>query len=113
MQPVSLHWHEADLSWRIRLRDVVDGETRREAPAIGFRRGFLEFLCIGLVVGALVGERGLSKQILAMDHQQQVVVSLEMNVPGIGWRGGVGNRLGIGGIPDIDNAEALEKAWPI
>ena len=83
MDAAALDRHETDLARRLRLRDVIDREAGAPvALSLGLRRA--DGLAEGAaVIGALVGEFGCREHVLGVDDQQQIVMRLQMDVPGI------------------------------
>ena len=112
MQPAALDRHEADLLRRTRGRDVVDGEPRRPGLLAGLAGMGLDVRGLGAVVVPLVGEIGLRPHVLGMDDQQQVLMGLQMQVPGVGRCGKILAGLGFPRIADIDHAEAVGEEMP-
>ncbi len=112
MDAAAFDAHEADAARRLRLGNVVDREPRAPvARALGFRGadGLAER---AFVIGALVGEFGGREHVLGVDHQQQVVVRLKMDVPGIGRRGDVIHRARVLGVAHVDDRKALGEHVP-
>lgn len=65
------------------------------------------------VVDLLVGEAGIGKEIPGVDHQQQVVVRLQVDVPGAGRRGDVVHRFGFFGSRTSTTEKPWDTMWPI
>ncbi|SAY10139.1 Uncharacterised protein [Klebsiella quasipneumoniae] len=59
------------------------------------------------VVHLLIGKTGVGKQIPGVDHQQQIVMRLEVHVPGARRRGNIVDRAGPGRIANIDHGKTL------
>ena len=59
------------------------------------------------VVHLLISKTGVSKQIPGVDHQQQIVMRLEMHVPGARRRGNIVDGGGPGRIANIDHGKTL------
>ena len=62
---------------------------------------------LSAIVGAFVGEFGRGEHVLGVHHQQQVVVGLQMDIPGAGRGGDVIYGFRIARIADVDDAETL------
>ena len=96
----------------IRLRNVVDGEPRAPVAlslCFGGADGLAERAA---VIGALVGEFGSGEHVLGVDHQQQVVVRLQMDVPGVRRRGDIVHRARIFRVAHVDDGKALGEHVP-
>ena len=59
------------------------------------------------VVDFLVGKAGIGKQIPGVNHQQQVVMRLQVHVPGAGRRGHVARRFRVFRVAHVDNRKSL------
>ena len=105
MQTRSLDRHETDLFGIFGLREVIDRHARRPVARGGLRLGVM--VDRALIVGLLVGQLGLSEHVLVMDDEQNVVVSLQVERPGVGRRGDVLHIFGMGGVANVDDGEAL------
>ena len=67
-----------------------------------------------LVVVLLVGEFGLREHVLVVDDEQQVVVRLQVQRPGVGRRGDMlHDTSGLAGSRTSMTEKPLEKMWPI
>ncbi len=113
MDAAALDRHEADALRSCRLRDVVDREPG--GPFAGLapcsRRPHHRSE-LSAVVGVLVGELGGREHVLGVDHQQEIVVGLKVNVPGAGRRGQIGDRLRSARVAHVDHAEPLGEHVP-
>ena len=110
VQARSFDRHEADPLWLVGLGDIVDGEPRRP---VAFRRLGLRMLVDrALVVGLLVGEVGLREHVLVVDDEQQVLVRLQMQAPGVMRGGDVLHRFRVLRIAHVDHRKALREDVP-
>ena len=110
VQAGSFHRHEADPLGIVGLGDIVDGEPRRP---VAFRRLGLRMLVDrALVIGLLVGEVGLREHVLVVDDQQQVLVRLQMQAPGVMRGGDVLHRFRVLRIAHVDHRKALREDVP-
>ena len=111
MNAAAGHRHEADLARFAGLRYVVDGHSggpvaRHRAGAFG---GADLLADRALIIGLLILEFGGGEHILGVDHQQQIVIRLQMNIPGVVRRGKVARRFWRARVAHVDDAEPLGK----
>ncbi len=109
MDAAALDRHEADAARRFRIGNVIDRKPRAPvALALGLRGadGLAERAA---VIGALVGELGGGEHVLGVDHQQQIAVNLQMDVPGIGRRRDVVDRARVFGVAHVDDGKAFRE----
>ena len=95
---------KADFAWPVRRGDIKDAKPG--APA------FILHVADGLphlagVVDLLIGKTRIGKQIPGVDHQQQIVVRLEVYVPGTRRRGHVTCGFWFFRIAHVNNGKAL------
>ena len=107
VQPAALHRHEPDLARGSGIFYVVDRHARR--PVL-HPCGMLDDLAF--VIGLFVGNVGLGKHVLVVDHQQRIVLGLQMQAPGVRRRGDLVNRTGLYGVAHVDDAEPVGKDVP-
>ena len=94
MKARALDRHEADLARRRGLGNVEHRHSRRPvARAVGDMRAMRAGL--RLIVVALVRHLRLREHVAAMDEQQQIVVDLQMQAPGVGRILHIGDGLGL------------------
>ena len=105
VQAGALDRHEADLPRVAGLRDVVDRHAGRPVAAALVGLGVV--VDRALVVVLLVGHLGLGEHVLVVDDEEQVVVRLQMQRPGVGRRGDVFHRFGLLRVAHVDDREAL------
>src|SRR5581483_382987 len=104
----ALDRHEADLSRRLRLADVVDRESRRPVARRSLLlRGADHLAELAFVIGALVGELDRGEHVLGVDHQEQLVMRLQVDGPGVRWCRNIVHRARMFRIAHVENAEAL------
>jgi hypothetical protein len=96
----------ADLARIVRCRDVEHRHACGPGTAgLPARDRFAHGLG---VIGLLVGEGlDIGKQIERIDHQQQVVMCLQVDVPGVGRRRNIGDGAGAFRIAHVDDRKAL------
>ena len=108
MDAAAVNRHEADAPRGLRRGDVIDREPRGPVARGIFLLGRAHDLAeLTLVIGLLVGELRGCEHVLGVDDEQQVVMGLQMDVPGPRRRGQVVHRARVLGVAYIDNAEAL------
>ena len=95
---------KADFARPVRRGDIKNAKPGAPAPVLNVADG-LSYLTG--VVDLLVGEAGIGKQIPGVDHQQQVVMRLEVHVPGARRRGDIARGFRIFWIAHVDNRKAL------
>ena len=105
MQSKALDRHEADLARFGRPRYVVDPEARRERHAVpverfGERAGEEILVACDLLRGPNIG---------GVDDEEQIVMHLEMERPGVRRRRHERNRDRLFGITDVDDREAAAE----
>ena len=107
----ALDGHEADLPGFLRPGYVVDGHACRPvALRLAASCGGTDFLAQGsLVIGVLVLELRRREHVLGVDHQKQVLMCLEMDVPCVRRRGHVFDRARIFRVAHVNHAEALRE----
>jgi hypothetical protein len=64
---------------------------------------------LAFVIGFLVGEFRGREHILGVDDEQQIVVGLQVDIPGAGRRGEVVHRARALGVAHVQHAEAFRK----
>ncbi len=108
MHAAALDRHEADLARVFRVGDVVDrhacGPVALLWCLVGGADGLAER---ALVVGVLVLELGGREHVLGVDHQQQAVRGLQVDVPGVRRGRDVGDGPGVARIAHVDHGKAL------
>ena len=105
----ALDRHETDLARCLRLRDVVDrqaGAPVARSLGLGRADGLAEGAA---VIGALVGKFRCREHVLGVNDQQQIVVNLQMDVPGICRCRDVVHRAWTFRIANVDDRKALGK----
>ncbi len=103
--------HEADLLRLVGLRDVVDRHARRPVAALRTPSGVM--VDLALVVVLLVGELGLREHVLVVDDEQQVVMRLQVQRPGVRRRRDSSRTaFGFFGSRTSMTLKPLEKMWP-
>src|SRR4029450_7841410 len=106
VQPEAVHRQEADLPGGGRVGEVVHGHA---GPVLGRRVGGQHLADGAAVVGRLVGEGLGREQVDGVDHQQQPVGQLQVEVPGAGGGRQVVDRLGVAGVADVDDGHAARE----
>jgi len=111
MNPPAVDRHEADTLRFGRLRNVVDDDTRRPVARGGAAcvSGTDRVAELAFVVGSLVGKFGGGKHVLGVDDQKQIVMGLQMDIPGIRRRGDVVHRARIFGVAHVNDRKPLRE----
>ena len=89
MDAAAFDRHEADPARRRRLGNIVDrkpgGPVALRSAGLACGRGGADDISdLSAIIGAFVGKLGGGKHVLGVHHQQQVVVGLQMDIPGAG-----------------------------
>lgn len=103
MNASTLHLQKSNLPRPFRDRDIINRQTSAPvACAAGIRRA--DLLPEGaFVVGPLVGKLCRGKHVLGMNHQEQVVLRLEMNIPSVRRRRDIIDGMRITRIAHVEN----------
>ena len=113
MNSSALDRHETDLSRVISPADVVHGEAGRPRSTARKGAGAAEFFAErAAVVGPFVLKLGGGEHVLRMDDEQEIVMRLEVDIPGVGRRRDVSNGARPRGVTHVDDAEPLRKHMP-
>ena len=105
VQTDALDRHEADLTRRFGSGDIPDGHAGRPSASLG--RARREVGGLAFVVARVVGERRQSLHVPGIDDHQEVVVRLQMDVPGMPRRLDMKYRCGEPRVAHVDDAEPL------
>jgi len=105
VQSAAFDRHETDLFRRLGFCHVVDREPGR--PIALHRRGVRMKIGLALIIVLFVRELRLREHILGIDDQQEILVVLQMQAPGVRWRRDIIDRLWIGRIAHVDDAETF------
>src|SRR5689334_2154554 len=97
METQSIDRHKPDRFRLVWLGDVIHAHPGREVAA-PFAEGLRNRLCVVL---RLVGIGAGTKQIGGFNHQQEVVMYLQVKVPGVWWRGEKGDWRRMLGVGDV------------
>src|ERR1700758_3194495 len=110
MNAAAFDGHEADVAWRFATRDVVDGKTRPPIAHTLSSVGGTDFPSeLALVVGLLVLKLGSGEHVLGVDDEEQVIVRLQVDVPGVLSGTNILLRLRPRGVLHVDDAEPLRE----
>src|ERR1700757_1771313 len=110
MDAAAFDGHEADLAWRFATRDVVDGKTRPPIAHTLSNVGGTDFPSeLALVVGLLVLKLGSGEHVLGGYDEEEVIVRLQVDVPGVLSGRNVLHRLRPRGVLHVDDTEPLRE----
>jgi hypothetical protein len=110
MNAAALDGHEADAPRRCGFGDVIDRKPRGPVAcgaALLCRAHHLAELAF--VIGLLIGEFRGREHVLGVDDEQQIVMGLQVDIPGAGRRGEVVHRARALGVAHVQHAEAFRK----
>ncbi|MNV49769.1 hypothetical protein D3C71_1417340 [compost metagenome] len=95
---------EADFTRFVRRGDIKNPQPRAPAFVLHVADGVPH---LAGVVDLFVGKTGVGKQIAGIDHQQQIVMRLEMHIPGTRRRRHIARRFWIFRVAHVDDGKAL------
>ena len=88
--------------------DIIDREARRPvAPGARSVRSTHCLSELAFVIGLLIGELRCREHVLRIDDEQEIVVGLQMDVPGSRRRGEVVHGAWPLGVTHVNDAESL------
>ena len=106
----TLDWHETNLPSLGRICNIVHRKTCRPVTRSFRVRGTHLRAEHTLVTFFFVLKFGGGKHVLRIDHEQQILVGLEMDIPSVLRRGDVLHRCWLPQLSNIDDAEAAHPA---
>ena len=100
--------HEADAPRGCRFGNVINREpgcpVARRAPLFSRTHDLAE---LALVIRLLVRELGGREHVFGVDDEQQIVMGLQVDIPGAGRRGEIIDRARTLGIAHVEHAKAF------